>query len=578
MSSHVEQIKEKLSIVDVVGSYITVEKAGANFKARCPFHNEKTPSFFISPARNSYYCFGCGAKGDIISFVQDFEGLDFMGALKILAERAGVALEREHQETRTERERLYIIMEHATLFFQKQLRERKDALEYLKNRGLKGTTVHEWRIGFAPLEWRALYDYLRGKGARGEDIEKAGLVKKPERSDRAQGEYYDRFRGRIMFPIFDASGRPVAFSGRTFLDDGTQAKYLNSPETLLFEKSKILYGYHKAKLDIRKQDFSLLVEGQMDLVMSHQSGIGNAVASSGTALTLEQLELLRRLSDKVVIAYDGDKAGAGAAARGWQLALGLGMDVRIAVLPQDTDPADLALKDPEALKKAIKDAQHLITVELSRAMKEESDKRMLGQRIQKSILPLIADLQSSIEQAHFISETSKATGIPESALREDLAAVKAKRKGVVIQTPQEQQQKKYHISRMKALERMLAGVIYWQERQEKPTVNPLDIRQKFSRIIGEEAVQQVLAELEPQKEELIFEAEASFASSPGFITHFNELVDSLEDEHIREEFAQAMKELQLAERAGDKEKSAALLKRCQELGDALSKLQKKQRS
>src|SRR6185369_16545446 len=265
MNSPVDKIKERLGIEEVVSSYIKLDRAGNNLKARCPFHNEKTPSFFISPDRGSYYCFGCGASGDIFTFVEEFEGLDFKGALKLLADRAGVPLEAftpERKEAESEKERLYRAMEEATKYFEDNLRnnskESKEVLEYLTSRGVNEKSIKDFRVGFAILDWRKLYDHLRSKGFADADIERAGLAKKPEDKSKAM---YDRFRGRIMFPITDSSGRVVAFSGRIFVDDGKSAKYLNSPETPIFSKHAVLFGIDKAKESIRKNNFSILVEG-----------------------------------------------------------------------------------------------------------------------------------------------------------------------------------------------------------------------------------------------------------------------------------------------------------------------------
>src|SRR3989338_9816751 len=282
MNSPVDKIKERLSIEDVVSSYIKLEKAGANLKARCPFHNEKTPSFFVSPNRESYYCFGCGASGDIFTFVEEFEGLDFKGENNLLSERGGISLEiysRETKETKNDKERIYRIMEEATEFFEGNLGENEQAQEYLKSRGLEDKTIKDFRIGYAILDCRKLYEYLRSKNFTDNEIEKAGLAKKTEKG------MYDRFRGRIIFPISDSSGRVIAFSGRIFIDDEKSAKYLNSPDTPIFSKSMVLYGLDKGKASIRKNNFSILVEGQMDLVLSHQAGYKNTVATSGTALS-----------------------------------------------------------------------------------------------------------------------------------------------------------------------------------------------------------------------------------------------------------------------------------------------------
>ena len=285
MNTSVQKIKERLGIEEVVSSYIKLDRAGANLKAKCPFHNENTPSFFISPDRGSYYCFGCGAKGDIFTFVEEFEGLDFRGALKLLADRAGVSLESfnpKDEKNQSEKEKLYEAMEEATKYFENNLKNNAEVLEYLKSRGLNEKSIKDFRIGFAILDWRKLYDSLRSKNFSDSEIERAGLAKKPDDQSKAM---YDRFRGRIMFPISDSSGRIIAFSGRIIVDDGKSAKYLNSPETPIFNKSSVLFGIDKAKDAIRKNDFSILVEGQMDLILSHQAGFKNTVASSGTAMT-----------------------------------------------------------------------------------------------------------------------------------------------------------------------------------------------------------------------------------------------------------------------------------------------------
>ncbi|OHA86334.1 MAG: DNA primase, partial [Candidatus Zambryskibacteria bacterium GWB1_40_5] len=281
MSSSVDQIKSKIDIVSLISSYIKLEKAGTNYKGRCPFHNEKTPSFFVSPDRGSYYCFGCQAKGDIFTFVQEFEGLDFIGSLKVLADQAGVVLESYNVGEKTEKQRLHSVLEQAVFFYQKKFSDNKEAQDYLKNRGVSEKTIKDFRIGFAPADWRELFDYLSGREIGEKDMLAVGLIKQKEGTT----SYYDTFRGRIMFPINDSSGRPVGFSGRILVSDDKSPKYLNSPETVLFNKSEILFGLDKAKKDIRLRDYSILVEGQMDLIMLHQIGMTNAVASSGTALT-----------------------------------------------------------------------------------------------------------------------------------------------------------------------------------------------------------------------------------------------------------------------------------------------------
>ena len=346
MSSNVEQIKNRLSIIDVVGSYLKLEKAGVNFKTRCPFHNEKTPSFFVSPGRDSYYCFGCNRNGDIFNFVQEFEGVDFVGSLKILADRAGVKLQKIDSKTEDQNQRLFNILEESSSFYQRKLQDNKEALEYLKSRGLTEKTIKDFSLGFAPDEWGALMNYLKSKGYSEKEMDKAGLIKE------SGGKTYDRFRSRIIFPINDPSGRAVAFSGRIFGKESSKIpKYLNSPETSIFKKSYILFAYDKAKLEIRRSSFAVIVEGNIDVLMAHQAGYRNTIAPLGTALTREQVEKISKLTNRIVIAFDSDSAGFSASSRGARIALSLGIDLKVAAIPKGFDPADLIIKDVEEWKK-----------------------------------------------------------------------------------------------------------------------------------------------------------------------------------------------------------------------------------
>ncbi len=435
MSTPVDRIKERLTIEEVVGSYVKLENAGKNFKARCPFHNEKTPSFYVSPDRNSFYCFGCGAKGDIFSFVEQFEGLDFMGALKLLADRAGVPLVFEKTETKSEKERLYTILEDATKFFEEGLRMNTEAQEYLKKRGISSETIRNFRIGYVPADWRLLYTHLVAKKFSDNEIEKAGLAKRVEQKEKG---FYDRFRGRVMFPIADSSGRIIAFSGRILVDDGKSAKYLNSPDTILFNKSTVLYGIDKAKQDIRTKNYTILVEGQMDLVLSHQARIKNTVAVSGTALAdtlttrenaVNNLGIVRRLSPNIILAFDSDAAGRKAAMRSAGIALSLGMDVKIADLPEGKDPADLVLANVEDWKNVLRTAKPVVEFQIDGVLKEASahklDPRKIPTLLRERVLPFILTLDGAMEKAHFVKMIHEKTGLSEDSVRTDLKKLEA---------------------------------------------------------------------------------------------------------------------------------------------------------
>ena len=425
-SPNTEKIKEKLDIVDVISSYIKVDRAGINYKARCPFHNEKTPSFFISPTRQSFYCFGCGAKGDIFSFVEQFEGLDFKGALEALANKAGIELKNTPIDPATKKskewkERLFDIMEEATVIFENNLKNSKQALDYLEERGVSKTSIKKWRLGLAKEEWRNLHDTLLKAGFSKEEMLKAGLLKKVPN----ESKFYDTFRNRVMFPISDSAGRVVAFSGRLLSPqpkEKTAPKYLNSPETDLFRKSEILYGLHLAKQDIRKLDYAILVEGQMDLVMAHQAGTHNTVASSGTALSINHLQKIGRLSNRLVLALDSDEAGLSATKRVAELALPLGMEIKVAVLEEGEDPASITKKDPQIWKDAVRNSKHFTDFILEKASTGKEGGR-LTREVMKTVLPLVPLIKNEIEKSQFIKKIALKIRVTEKEVGEEIEKI-----------------------------------------------------------------------------------------------------------------------------------------------------------
>ena len=600
MSTPVEKIKERLSIDEVVGSYVKLEGAGKNMKAKCPFHNEKTPSFYVSPDRGSFYCFGCGAKGDIFSFVEQFEGLDFMGALKLLADRAGIPLVFEKSETKSEKERLYMIMEEATQFFENCLKQNIQTQEYIKKRGITIETTKNFRIGFIPADWRLLYTHLRNKKFTDMEIEKAGLAKK---ADAMKG-YYDRFRGRVMFPIMDSSGRVIAFSGRILVDDGKSAKYLNSPDTVLYNKSTVLYGIDKAKNDIRTKNYTILVEGQMDLVLSHQAGIRNTVAVSGTALAdtltnkenvVNNLGIVRRLSPNVILAFDSDSAGRKAAMRSAGIALTLGMDVKIADLPEGKDPADLVLNNPEEWKNVLRQAKPIVEFQIDTVMKEAREKKLDSRKIppliRDKVLPFILAIDGAMEKAHFIKMIYEKTGISEEAVREDIKKLalqqpttsstqsisghNIQRGGIVSSNVQ--------TSRLDMISRKLFGLIAYLKEKQHSELTSEDLRSAMKRIAGEERYNNLIRDIEPFKHELILEAEVYFGKNilgKDIKHHADELLLNFEEDILRLDLVHSMSELNRVEKTqgidkiSDEEKHE-LMKKCQVLALRISEISKK---
>lgn len=417
MSDAVRQIKERLNIIDVVSPYVELHKAGRNFKGKSPFTNEKTPSFYVSPERGMYYCFSTSQGGDIFTFIQTMEGVDFREALKQLAEKAGVELVAEAPEKRSERDRLYALLEETTKFFEEWLPLAPIATAYLEKRGVKSLTIAKWRIGYAPGPssggWRLLKEHLAAKGYSVPEMLKAGVVK-----PGADGkEPFDVFRDRVMFPLRDASGKVVGFSGRTLTPDEKTPKYVNSPETELYKKSELLFGYDMAKQSIRTLDFSLIVEGQFDVVMSHQAGYGNTVAVSGTALTLHHVQLLERLSTRVVLALDADRAGIAAMKRAAEVMLRRGLDVKVARLPAGADPADLVEKDPHTLKSAVGGAVPIIDFLLTHLKEQITDERAYRLRVSEEVIPYVTLIPNRIDQEHFVGVVATSLGVSVDAVR-----------------------------------------------------------------------------------------------------------------------------------------------------------------
>ena len=440
---HVEEIKSRLPIDIVIGGYMTLEHAGKYLRARCPFHNEKSASFYVSPERNTYYCFGCGEKGDIFSFVEKYEGLDFRGALQLLANKAGIVLSPISKETQTKKDIEYSCLENATNFFEKNLEQNQFAKDYLINRGIKEDTIKQFRIGFSLNKWDSLVSYLKQNGFTDETIIDCGLAIKNDNKD-VKNTIYDRFRGRIMFPISDSSGRVIAYSARILpqFDDGKTGKYINSPETDLYHKSNILYGFHQAKQYIRKYDFSILVEGQFDVVLSHQSGFPNTVAVSGTAFgsDLESNDgvpthfgLLSKLSKNMILAMDSDDAGQKAQIKIINTILPLGVSLKmIKNLDDAKDPADILSTEngislwKDILKNALNPIQAL-SLNIIKKFEKRDDQI---NEVKKTILPIIAILNSSVDKYESVKIIEKYFSLPIDLVLKDVEILSHKNENI----------------------------------------------------------------------------------------------------------------------------------------------------
>lgn len=414
----VDQIKDQLDITEIISGYVSIKKAGRNYKALCPFHNEKTPSFVISPERQIWHCFGCGKGGDIFGFVKEIEGVEFKEALRILADKAGIELKREDPRLINERTKITEINEKAADFFHYFLSQDlgKKAFDYLKKRKVNDKTIKQFKIGYAPDNFNALLNFLTKKGYSQEEIVKAGLASKNE-----QGKIYDKFRGRLMFPIRNLEGNTVAFGGRILKEDNKAPKYLNSPQTPIYDKSRIVYNLEQAKTEARKKDQLILVEGYMDVLAVWQNGDQNVAATSGTALTPIQLSIIKRYTPNILLSFDSDLAGGEATKRGIETAIEKGLNVKIINLGKFKDPDEMIQEESKQWQKAIKKAVPIMDFYFENAFKEVKKITPQTQKqVSNEILPLIAKLKSPIDQDHYLKKLSNKLNLEPKILHAEM--------------------------------------------------------------------------------------------------------------------------------------------------------------
>jgi DNA primase len=445
MGNEVEQVKERLGVAEIIGEYVKLEKSGVNYKACCPFHNEKTPSFTVNTERNFWYCFGCQEGGDVFTFIQKIEGLEFREVIERLAERANVELPKfnstKYKKERSQKQKVLDILELTTKIYQRLLikgKKSEELLVYLKERGLTVDLIKDFRVGYAPDSWRAIIGYLLKKSFKLDDIKKTGLIiaKKGEESQNAS-DYYDRFRDRITFPIIDVNGRVIGYSARVVPGNGSNpsqanqpaektAKYINSPQSDIYDKSKVLYGLYQAKKAIRSSGYVIIVEGQMDIVLSHRASIKNIVAASGTALTDEQVKILKRYTDKVKLSFDMDGAGQKATKKSIQVCLKNDMQVKIILLPNGAkDVGELVVDDESAWRKAVEEAIPVMEYYFKTIFKKYNQEDIQDKKIIiRELLNVIKDIADPIEQAYWLKKLSMQTKTDENLLTDLIEKVK----------------------------------------------------------------------------------------------------------------------------------------------------------
>ena len=435
MNDQVAEVKSKTDIVSIIGERIELKKAGRNYKANCPFHGEKTPSFMVSPELQIFKCFGCSEAGDAFSFLEKYEGMEFPEALKYLAERAGVKLASSNFGPSSEKEHLIEIHSEVLKFYNNMLLSDplgKKALEYLqKDRGITLPTIKEFQLGYSPENSYPLSNFLISKKKyKAQDIEKAGI------GIPSGPNIYDRFNGRVIFPLFDHRGNPIGFAGRVLpWDKRETGKYINSPESPIYHKSSVLFGLNITRPLIKKKGVAIVVEGELDLISSYQAGIKNVVAIKGSALTEEQVRLLSRFAPKFLLALDSDIAGDAAARRGLTIAENLGVEVKVAKITGYKDPDEAARGDIDSYKNDLIHSvgvwDYLIDSVVHRFNPETGEGKA---KISKELTPILSDIEDKIVQAHYANVVAQKLGVPLEAVTEQLSKVTSKSEGTSAET------------------------------------------------------------------------------------------------------------------------------------------------
>ncbi|MEA1925902.1 MAG: DNA primase [Patescibacteria group bacterium] len=479
MDNVTEQIKERINVVDVISEYLKLEKAGANYKALCPFHNEKTPSFIVNPERNFWYCFGCQKGGDIFSFIMEMEGMEFRDALERLAERAGIELPKFSPgavKERSSKQRLLEILDIAARYYQEQLKKhpkRWEIIKYLRARNVTDDLIDNFRIGYAPGGWTNILSFLKAKGYGEPDIEKTGLLVKKQNAGNERG-IYDRFRDRIMFPVLDVSGKTVGFSARVAPGaDESSAKYINTPETQVYDKSAVLYGLYQGKMVIRSNDLVIIVEGNMDVVASHFAGVKNIVAVSGTALTPRHANILKRYTQNVKLCFDMDEAGQRATRKSIQTCLQTGLDVEVILLPKgQKDVSDLVSADSKKWPIIVEKGIVVMEYFFNKILKQYDSNDVRTKKIvARDLLNIIKDIADPIEQSYWLKKLASSIDVDEEVLTEVLekSSVKKERENRIIHTQQNNKTITKQKTRQEILEERLLGlfVLYPDDLKKK---------------------------------------------------------------------------------------------------------------
>lgn len=565
MNDQVELVKSKIDIVEVIGERVVLKKAGRHYKGLCPFHSEKSPSFIVSPERQSFKCFGCQEGGDVISFLQKYDGMSFLEALEMLAKRVGITLESYRPTSQDAyRKRLLEIMSLASEYYHFLLTKHasgEEARAYLKSRGIGSEAITQFNLGYAPNQWRSVSDFLvLKKKYSSEELEAVGLVIRKDATS-----YYDRFRGRVIFPLKDHKGVVVGFSGRTLLADAKEAKYINSPETMLYSKSKMLYGLWENREYIRKENGIVLVEGELDVIPSWQAGVKNVAAIKGSAFTSEQAQLMTRFTKNVVMSLDADSAGQEAIKRAVTIAENLDLSIRVVQITGGKDPGDVATGNPRSWREMVTSAVLYWDFLIDSALTKNDPKTGAGARaISNEVVPVLAQITNSVMRAHYVTELSKKLNVPEESIYLEInKSNKKKELNILKETVSSIE--KGQVSRREEVEEYLLSITLQFFDQIRPNLDKIDlawisipsIAKIFDKLILWEAkeefkIQKLSTNLAPELQPIIdktYLKDLSRVEDP--LKEWDKTLSDMKSMYVRAELKKLASEISEAEKKGE---------------------------
>ncbi len=569
--SPIEEIKQKLDIVDVISEYLTLKKVGANYRALCPFHKEKNPSFYVNPERQIWRCFGCSRGGDIFKFIMEIENVEFPEALKILAKKAGVELKGYEKVDSSKKNLLKKINQEAAKFFERNLWENKEALDYLLKRGLKKETIKEFQLGFAQDNWHLLERYLKEKGFLQTDIFEVGLLVKTD-----DGRFYDRFRSRIMFPLYDSLGNIIGFSGRIFGKETDAGKYINTPQTLIFDKSQLLYGIHKSKEFIKKEKKALIVEGQMDFLMAWQSGLKYSVAVSGTAFTEKQLSILKRYTNNLILCFDMDEAGEVACERSIFEAKKRDFSIEVLPLAFGKDLAELLKEKPKETKKILSNKIPIMEFFFEKAKKIASLTDSEGRKkIADYFLAKIKLLVSPVEQGFWIEKLANFLKIKEEFLYDALKSIKTSKEKEEIKDEEKFLPETFSFSQ--SLSKKIIALIL-EDKEKFLSLEEIENLEKFLDKDYQEIFLKIKNGREKEIEDKIAYLKLFFEYEFGDLKidkekELKKLIKLLKKENLKSEIEKINFEIKEAEENKDQKKAEELLLKIKKLSEKLKQYQ-----